>query len=241
MPDEPRIRTVDGERQFFRFTVNQRIQHGILALSVVMLALTGMPLKFHSRPWAEPLQTLFGGLESARVVHRVFGVILLVLFFFHIVYLVVVIYKDQVKPMQREGRLTTRNLVMLLLTQPLVPNLKDAKDFLALVKYLTFLTRERPLGTRFTWKEKADYWAPFWGMVVIGGSGVVLWDIEFSSAWTAGWVVNLSLIAHSEEALLAALDAGQEPDILVVRLEADERDPALLKSVRERPTLAKGG
>jgi cytochrome b subunit of formate dehydrogenase len=73
------------------------------------------------------------------------------------------------------------------------------------MKYLFFLTNKRPDGDNFTWKEKFDYWAPFWGMVVIGGSGIIMWNKEFFSAIMPGSAINFLLIAHSDEALLAAL------------------------------------
>jgi len=81
----------------------------------------------------------------------------------------------------------------------------SSRDVFGLVKYVLFLTRERPKGDMFTWKEKADYWAPFWGMAVIGGSGLILWNMEASTSLLSGRFINYALIAHSEEALLATL------------------------------------
>jgi cytochrome b subunit of formate dehydrogenase len=98
-----------------------------------------------------------------------------------------------------------KSLVKLLVTQPLVPNLKDARDILDLLRYLLFMTNERPKGAKWTWKEKFDYWAPFWGMLIIGTSGLILWSEGLSSRLFGGQVINYALIAHSDEALLAAL------------------------------------
>ena len=101
--------------------------------------------------------------------------------------------------------MTAINLFKLLLSQPLVPNRKDARDILDLLKYLLFLTHDRPKGAKWTWKEKFDYWAPFWGMLIIGTSGLVLWNEGLSARLFTGQVINYALIAHSDEALLAAL------------------------------------
>jgi cytochrome b subunit of formate dehydrogenase len=205
MEKYPFIKIVHGRKYFYRFTLNQRIQHFILALSVVILVLTGMPLKFHDAAWAPYLYSLFGGPKAAPIVHKTTGSILLVLFVYHIIYLAYVIYKYQIVPLRKKEGLSAVKILKLLVQQPLVPNLKDAKDIRDLMKYLLFLTNKRPEGTKFTWKEKFDYWAPFWGMVIIGFSGLILWNKVFATKLLPGEVINFSLIAHSDEALLAML------------------------------------
>jgi cytochrome b subunit of formate dehydrogenase len=206
MEKYPMIKIQDGKKYFYRFTLNQRIQHFILAVSVVVLVLTGMPLKFHDASWAPYLYAMFGGIHIAPVVHKVFGAILVALFFYHIFYLIYVIRKYYITPMKKKkGSLTAMEVTKIVLTQNLVPNLKDAFDIRDLMKYLLFFTTKRPDGDNFTWKEKFDYWAPFWGMVVIGASGLILWNKEIASHILPGGVLNFLLIAHSDEALLAAL------------------------------------
>jgi cytochrome b subunit of formate dehydrogenase len=62
----------------------------------------------------------------------------------------------------------------------------------------------RPLFDRFTYWEKFDYWAPFWGVTIIGVSGFMLWFPELTAAYLPGWVFNVAMIFHGEEAVLAA-------------------------------------
>jgi cytochrome b subunit of formate dehydrogenase len=205
MEKYPLIKTKKGRKYFYRFTVNQRIQHIILAWSVVTLVLTGMPLKFPDASWAPYLYSLFGGIHAAPVIHKIFGAVLLALFLYHIGYLIYIIYKYQIIPMKQREGLSTVKVLKILAGQPLVPNLKDAKDIKDLMKYLFYLTNKRPEGSKFTWKEKFDYWAPFWGMVIIGLSGLVMWNKEIATLIFPGELINFSLIAHSDEALLAAL------------------------------------
>ncbi|UCH82029.1 MAG: cytochrome b/b6 domain-containing protein [Nitrospiraceae bacterium] len=205
MEKTPSIKVKNGIKYFYRFTVNQRIQHFILAWSVVTLVLTGMPLKFPDASWAPYLYSLFGGIHAAPVIHKVFGAILLALFVYHIVYLIYIIYKYEVLPMKKKDGVSTGKVLKVLANQPLVPNLKDAKDIWGLLKYLLYFTRKRPDGAKYTWKEKFDYWAPFWGMVIIGLSGLVMWNKELATTIFPGELINFSLIAHSDEALLAAL------------------------------------
>jgi len=206
MEEYPMIKIKDGKKFFYRFTLNQRIQHIILAVSVVILVLTGMPLKFHDASWAPYLYALFGGIKTAPVIHKAFGAILMVLFFYHCFYLIYVIRKFHIAPMKKKhGKLSKMEVAKIVLTQNLVPNLKDAFDIRDLMKYLLFLTNKRPDGDNFTWKEKFDYWAPFWGMVIIGGSGLIMWNKELATQILPGEFLNFSIIAHSDEALLAAL------------------------------------
>ena len=202
---EKQIRVVNGKKYFFRFTVNQRIQHILLASTVVTLVLTGMPLKFHDAFWASYLYNMLGGITVAPIIHRIAGTILLILFSYHIIYMVTVIYKGQIAPLKKKEGLSVGKLIKLLINQPLLPNLKDAKDIFSLLRYLFFMTGEHPHGARFTWKEKFDYWAPFWGIAIIGVTGLIMWNEELASKILPGEAINYALIAHSDEALLAAL------------------------------------
>jgi hypothetical protein len=63
----------------------------------------------------------------------------------------------------------------------------------------------RPVFDRWTYWEKFDYWAPFWGVAIIGGSGAMLWFPTVTASFLPGWVFNVATIFHGEEALLAAL------------------------------------
>ena len=75
MEKYPMIKIKDGKKYFYRFTLNQRIQHLILAVSVVILVLTGMPLKFSETRWAQFLAPYLGGFETAGFLHRLAAVI----------------------------------------------------------------------------------------------------------------------------------------------------------------------
>lgn len=205
MAKRHRILIRDGKKYFYRFTPNQRIQHIILASSVIVLVLTGMPLKFHDAFWAPYLYSLFGGIRIAPIVHKTAGIILLLLFGYHLGYVVYNFYKNQVIPMKAKNEFSIGRALKALVTHPIVPNLKDAKDIFNLLKYLFFFSDRRPEGAEYTWKEKFDYWGPFWGIAVLGPTGIIMWQKEFVTQFLPGVVINFALIAHSDEALLAAL------------------------------------
>jgi formate dehydrogenase subunit gamma len=199
------IKIKNGKKYFFRFSVNQRFQHIILASAVIVLALTGMPLKFHDAPWARYLYALFGGIKVAPIVHKVAGVVLLLLFAYHLGYLAYHIYTRQIVPLKKKEGLSVGNSFKLFLAQPFMPNLKDLKDVVQLFKYLLFLSDKRPEGAEWTWKEKFDYWGPFWGIPILGISGLIMWNKELATKFLPGSIINFALIAHSDEALLATL------------------------------------
>ena len=199
------IKIKKGKKYFYRSTPNQRIQHIILATCVIVLVLTGMPLKFHDAAWAPYLYSLFGGIKVAPIIHKTFGCILISLFIYHLIYLAYNIYVEQIATLRKKKELTIGKVLKLLVTQPLMPNRKDLKDIFQLFKYLLFLTDQRPQGDEFTWKNKFDYWAPFWGIPVLGISGLIMWNKVFATRFLPGEIINFALIAHSDEALLAAL------------------------------------
>ena len=205
MTAQLKVKIKNGKKYFYRFSVQERLQHIILASMVIVLALTGMPLKFHDVQWIRDAYSIFGGIKYAPIVHKVAGTILCLLFLYHLCYLAVNIYKGYILPLKKKEGLNLRNLVKMFLSLPLIPNLKDLQDIIKLLKYLFFIRDRRPEGSEWTWKEKADYWAPFWGAPVLGITGFIMWFQEFSTRFIPGEVINYALIAHSDEALLAAL------------------------------------
>ena len=205
MKKRPDIKIKNGKKYFFKFTPLQRAQHITIASCVIVLVLTGMPLKFHEAFWAQPIYALFGGIKMAPVVHKIAGTVLLLLFVFHLAYVVYCIFADLIIPLHKKKELKLFTVVKTIVTHPIMPSWKDVRDIIDLLKYLLFMTNERPAGDKFTWKEKFDYWAPFWGIVIMVSTGIIMWQKELVTRFLPGEVINLALIAHSDEALLAAL------------------------------------
>jgi cytochrome b subunit of formate dehydrogenase len=200
-----KIKEKDGKRYFYRFSLNQRFQHITMASCVIALILTGMPLKFKEAFWAPYLYNLFGGIHVAPIVHKVAGSTLLLLFAYHLIYVFVTILQNYIMPLKQKGQLSAGNVIKTLITLPILPSLKDLEDIRDLLKYLLFISDKPPEGAQFTWKEKFDYWAPFWGIVIIGSSGLIMWNKELVTRILPGEVISFALIAHSDEALLAML------------------------------------
>ena len=178
-------------RHFQRFTRLNRILHILMIVSFLTLAMTGMTLKFSYTGWAVILSKFFGGFESAGYLHRFAAVTMIGVFVTHII--------DLFRLRKKEFGTWKK---MLMSENSMVFNKKDLKDFLGSLKW--FLGKgERPDYGRWTYWEKFDYFAVFWGMIVIGSTGLTLWFPEFFTHFIPGWFINVATIIHSDEALLA--------------------------------------
>jgi cytochrome b subunit of formate dehydrogenase len=175
-------------RHYQRFDAFNRGLHLALMCSFLGLAATGLPLLFSAAPWAGWLSRLVGGFEMAGLMHRFFAIVMLTTFVLHVVRLL--------------DRVVRKKEPLLWGPSSMVPQPRDLREFVGHVKW--FLGRgPRPAFDHFTYWEKFDYWAVFWGMAIIGGSGLMLWFPELFARVLPGEVFNIAMVVHGEEALLA--------------------------------------
>lgn len=174
-----------------RFTRLNRILHVLMIMSFLILSLTGMSLKFSYTGWAKILSKFFGGFESAGYWHRFAAVIMVIVFITHLI--------DLVRLKRREFGSWKK---LLLGKNSMLFNKKDFQDLWDSFKWFIGIGK-RPEYGRWTYWEKFDYFAVFWGMMVIGSTGMTLWFPEFFTNFFPGWVLNIATIIHSDEALLA--------------------------------------
>jgi cytochrome b subunit of formate dehydrogenase len=172
-----------------RFTGMQIALHVTIVVSFLILAATGLPLKYAEAPWAPRLMALFGSPQAAGVLHRLCALITFGYFAWHLGMLAY----DMIVKKQRGFFWGPRSMV---------PQPRDLIDLWAMVKYF-FYIGPRPKFDRFTYWEKFDYMGVFWGVAVIGMSGLVLWMPTLASRLLPGWALNAAYVVHSDEALLA--------------------------------------
>ena len=181
-----------GKAKYYRrFNTRQRFTHILVIISFLTLALTGMILKFAHMEWAGWLANLLGGVRNAGFMHRFAALITFFYFFFHIFSL----YLQR----EKEGK-SFKDFIFG--KGSLMFNKQDIKDLWASLKWFAG-KGPRPEYGRWTYWEKFDYMAVFWGVAVIGMSGLILWFPEFFTQFIPGWAVNVAQIIHSDEALLA--------------------------------------
>jgi thiosulfate reductase cytochrome b subunit len=176
---------------FQRFTRFQRATHLTVILSFFGLATTGMMLKFSYTGWAHTLSRFLGGIDGAGWIHRVCAVATFAYMTGHLV------------DVARRFRRSKKSLREFALgPDSLVPGWGDVKELWATLRWF-FGRGPVPKYGRWTYWEKFDYFAVFWGVVIIGSTGLCLWfPVQFTRV-LPGWALNVATIIHSDEALLA--------------------------------------
>jgi cytochrome b subunit of formate dehydrogenase len=202
---EAKIRTQEDDEWFTRFVPFERFLHFLVVTSFLLLVITGMPLKFYYTDWAKALFNVVGGAESARALHR-FGALVTFLYFgLHLAAVIGKAWRGRKRLRDPvTGKLEAKRLWGVLFgPDSMMPTWQDWKDFVAHNKWF-FGKGEKPQFGRWTYWEKFDYFAVFWGVFIIGASGMVMWYPAFFTKYLPGWIINIALIIHSDEALLAA-------------------------------------
>ena len=202
---ELKINVKKDELIYTRFTPLERLLHIMLIISFTTLALTGIPLKFFYAEWAQFLMSILGGVEIAGYLHRFAALILVVVFLIHVVVLMRG-FMPRIKTIKdpETGKFTLKAfLCYLFRPDSMMPHWRDVKDFWGHQKWF-FGKGPKPQFERWTYWEKFDYFAVFWGVVIIGFSGLMMWIPATFTSFLPGWTINVALIIHSDEALLAA-------------------------------------
>ena len=180
----------DSGKHFRRFSWQWRANHWALALSVMVLTLTGMVVMFPETGWATAIIQLFGGPADFGYVHRTAAVVFLIAVFGHAGVVLLRLSKD--RDFDWFG------------PDSLLPRKKDWADMKGQFRWF-FGKGDAPRFDRWAYWEKFDYWAVYWGALVIGLSGLILWFSPFFSRFLHGWAFNLATLAHGLEAFLAVM------------------------------------
>ncbi len=183
------VSTEQGLRQkitFIRFDPGQRLEHIVTLVSTAVLALTGLPQKFHDQDISRFLISGLGGIEFVRTVHHFFAILLAAGAIYHVLR---VMYGILI----RGSRLS------------MVPTLNDAMDAWKSVLYFVGRTKEKPRFDRFTFGEKFEYWALVWGTLIMGLTGFIMWFPTKATLFMDGVWVPVAKMAHGWEAVLATL------------------------------------
>ena len=179
------------DREFVRFTRLQRTLHACMIVSFLSLATTGLTLKFSYTKWAAMVSHFLGGFQVAGFIHRTAAVLMFGVFVTHL-YNLAHLKKREYKSWR----------ALLLGPDTMLPTRQDLRQFIATMKWFTGMG-PRPRYGRWTYWEKFDYFAVFWGIAVIGSTGLTLWFPIFFTRFLPGGAINVATVIHSDEALLA--------------------------------------
>ncbi|MCU0452933.1 MAG: cytochrome b/b6 domain-containing protein [Bacteroidetes bacterium] len=176
-----------GHRLYLRMSFEERLQHGTFAISFIMLVVTGFMLRYPSAWWVVALRDLApweGDLRS--FLHRSAGVAMIAASFWHIYYVFA----------------TERGRQLIF---DLMPTSLDLKEMIAQMRYNFGFSNDRPQLGRFSYIEKAEYWALVWGTVVMTATGIFMWfDNTFINLLTKQGY-DIARTIHFYEAWLATL------------------------------------
>ena len=177
------------ERYYVRFSLAQRYLHGALAGTFLGLAFTGITLRFSTASWMQMLARAVGGFGAVLFFHKFFAIGLTIAFLAHVADIV---YRIVGK----------REWGLLYGPFSMVPRWKDIQDFFGNMKWFLHLG-PKPSFDRYAYWDKLDYWGVFWGMGIIGLSGYSMWFGSFFAHLIPGSWLNIALLIHGEEAILA--------------------------------------
>ncbi|CAB1367399.1 cytochrome C [Denitratisoma oestradiolicum] len=190
----PHIRTeglaLDEKKHFRRFHWGWRLGHLSFALVTMTLVLTGTAALYAESSWAPVVAGMFGSPHAMGLTHRVAAALFVGIFLIHFVYVMQKLLRD--KTFRWFG------------PDSLIPRWKDLSDCVGMFKW--FVGKgPRPQFDRWAYFEKFDYWAVFWGVNIIGWSGLMMAFPHVTASYLPGWVFNVIMLVHGEEAFLAAV------------------------------------
>lgn len=176
-----------AHRLYLRMSVNERVQHAVLVVSFTLLVVTGFMLRYPEAWWVVALRNLNArAFEWRGLIHRVAGVVMLGAGAWHVLYLACTV----------RGRELFRDIR---------PRMRDLKDPWLVLKYNVGLAATKPQFGRFSYIEKAEYWAMMWGTILMGITGAILWFDNSSMAFLSKLGFDISRTIHFYEAILATL------------------------------------
>jgi len=175
---------------FRRFSWGWRVNHWLLALSLMLLVFTGMVVMYPNTGWAQTLVPLLGGPGPLNAIHHWAGVIFLLAVFGHAGVVLIRVLRD-------------RNFDWFG-PDSLLPRRQDWEEMKGQFRWY-FGKGEQPRFGRWTYCEKFEYWAVYWGAFIIGLSGLLLWFADEVGTVLPGWIFNLATVAHGLEAFLAVM------------------------------------
>ena len=177
----------DGTHLVVRFSLRERVQHFILIFSFTTLGFTGLMQTFSGwLPVAWVINVVLGGVDTLRVIHHLaaitFGVQTIVHGFDILAHWFV----------KREPG-------------SMMPAFSDLTGLFGMLKYNLGFAKARPEFDRFSIEEKVEYWALWWGALVMGLTGILQWFPALATQILPGMLIPAARLIHMLEAILAVL------------------------------------
>ena len=179
------FKLMEQKPQIQRMTTSDIWQHTGLMVSFVVLVITGFSLRHEGSWWVNMLFGWEGGFPIRGIIHRVAAVVFMLVSIWHLIYLV-----------------TRRGMIFL---EDMWPRIEDLTQAFQMIGYNLGWRSTRPAFGRFSYIEKAEYWALVWGTIVMAITGILLWFDNFAIGWSSKGFLDVMLVIHYYEAWLASL------------------------------------
>jgi len=180
------LSSIHTVRFFPRFSVSRRWEHTVLLLSFAVLLLTGLPQKYRAASWSQALLSTPESVNLIQQIHHIAALVLTAEVVYHLGKMIVQMARRK-------------------LTGEMLPTWQDVKDAVQMVKYLLFLSKEKPKFGKFNFEQKVTYWFLFVGIGIMVVTGFTLWFPIQVTQVLPGGVVPAAKMAHSTEAVVAGL------------------------------------
>jgi cytochrome b subunit of formate dehydrogenase len=181
-----KLRAQRASTTYVRFRPAEVAVHATVALSFIVLSVTGFALAFPEAGWVRALAAA-GMDEGVRGwLHRAAAVLFAAGALWHFAYVATT----------RHGRYAFGRML---------PRPEDLRDARRNVAWHLGLAKEPPRFDRWDYTMKVEYWALVWGGLVMGVTGALLWFKVEATEWVPRWVVYVAERVHWYEAILAVL------------------------------------
>lgn len=176
----------ENHEKIHRFNILRRIEHWLLFISFTTLGITGLIQKFAENPVSVWVVALLGGVQIVRIIHRVAAITFFMESVYHFAYMgyLFIVQRKQATMM---------------------PGIGDVKDGIQAITYNLGITKEPPKMGRYNFSEKVEYLAMIWGLVLMGLTGLMMWNPIFTTKILPGQFIPAAKVAHGWEAVLAVL------------------------------------
>lgn len=174
------------EQKYPRFDLSQRIEHLIFLTSFTILGITGLAQKFATSPGGEAIIGLLGGIEATRIIHRSLAVVMMAISIYHLLSL---LYRWMVRRV----------------SPSILPGRQDLEHLLQDLRFYLRRGKQRAKYGRFSYVEKAEYFALVWGTIIMAVTGFLMWNPIAAARLLPGEAIPAAKAAHGGEALLAVL------------------------------------
>lgn len=170
-----------SQNNTLRFTIGQRIQHALLALSFITLAITGFAVMYPDSSYAQWLMSLLGGADNRSLIHRLAAIVFAANGLIHLFYYLF-FYRG---------------------SHSILLNRQDLHHALNDIRYRLGKADKPIEAGKYDWLQKLEYWAGVIGLFIVLITGLVMWFFEWSLSHLPYQIFKYAQWIHGWEAILA--------------------------------------